>query len=201
MGEPTVWATLDLLSGCHRTAEVKIKEEFRRITTYSLEETFTRKLDEYSRGLLRLMRAKGEVAGCKMCPLLDTLNDTQNIEKKKRCCHYYQECEDYTDKNMKVIVKHNVMAEEDPSDLSIVIEGNQVMESKKLPQMKSYLAIIAQKTGRSPVEDLDSSSFEKCNRQKYFAENNLNGGKPTRGDGEQLVALDQIKKASLLMLH
>ncbi len=29
---------------------------------------------------------------------------------------------------MKVIVKHNVMAEEDPSDLSIVIEGNQVME-------------------------------------------------------------------------
>ncbi|KAG1953969.1 hypothetical protein F2P79_009398 [Pimephales promelas] len=61
--------------------EAQIKEEFRRITTYSLEETFTRKLDEYSRGLLRLMRAKGEVAGCKMCPLLDTLNDTQNIEK------------------------------------------------------------------------------------------------------------------------
>ncbi|KAG1943271.1 hypothetical protein F2P79_014942 [Pimephales promelas] len=30
--------------------------------------------------------------------------------------------------------------------------------------------------------------------------NNLNGGKPTRGDGEQLVALDQIKKASLLCL-
>lgn len=25
-------------------------------------------------------------------------------------------------------MKHNVMAEEDPSDLSIVIEGNQVME-------------------------------------------------------------------------
>ncbi|KAG1944730.1 neuritin [Pimephales promelas] len=92
-----------------RGYKMKIKEEFRRITTYSLEETFTRKLDEYSRGLLRLMRAKGEVAGCKMCPLLDTLND---------------ECEDYTDKNMKVIVKHNVMAEEDP-DLSIVIEGNQ----------------------------------------------------------------------------
>ncbi|XP_077086136.1 uncharacterized protein LOC143738104 isoform X1 [Siphateles boraxobius] len=27
---------------------------------------------------------------------------------------------------------------------------------------------------------------------------NLNGGKPTRGDGEQLVALDQIKKAAII---
>uniref|UniRef100_A0A9J8DKI6 Sterile alpha motif domain-containing 3-like n=1 Tax=Cyprinus carpio carpio TaxID=630221 RepID=A0A9J8DKI6_CYPCA len=93
--------------------EAQIKEEFRRITTVSLEETFMRKLDEYTPGLLRLMRAKGGAAGCKMRPLLDTLND---------------ECEDYTDKTMKVIVKHSVMAEEDPSDLSIVIEGNQVME-------------------------------------------------------------------------
>ncbi|KAG1925536.1 hypothetical protein F2P79_025473 [Pimephales promelas] len=31
--------------------------------------------------------------------------------------------------------------------------------------------------------------------------NNLNGGKPTRGDGKQLVALDQIKKASLLIFQ
>ncbi|ROI96436.1 uncharacterized protein [Chanodichthys erythropterus] len=124
--------------------EAQIKEEFRRITTVSLEETFMRKLDEYTPGLLRLMRAKGGAAGCKMRPLLDTLNDTQNIEKKRDavvCClinylgerqedlfHDCQECEDYTDKTMKVIVKHNVMAEEDPSDLSIVIEGNQVME-------------------------------------------------------------------------
>uniref|UniRef100_A0A087YS58 Uncharacterized protein n=1 Tax=Poecilia formosa TaxID=48698 RepID=A0A087YS58_POEFO len=29
---------------------------------------------------------------------------------------------------MKVIVMHNIMAEEDPSDVSIVTEGNQVME-------------------------------------------------------------------------
>lgn len=32
-----------------------------------------RKLDEYTPGLLRLMRAKGGAAGCKMRPLLDTL--------------------------------------------------------------------------------------------------------------------------------
>ncbi|ROL42720.1 SLAM family member 5 [Anabarilius grahami] len=57
--------------------EAQIKEEFRRITTVSLEETFMRKLDEYTPGLLRLMRAKGGAAGCKMRPLLDTLNDKE----------------------------------------------------------------------------------------------------------------------------
>ncbi|KAG1955662.1 hypothetical protein F2P79_008643 [Pimephales promelas] len=68
---------------------------------------------------------------------------------------------------------------------------------------------------RSPVEDLDSSSFEKCNRQKcgkqpslpplllpwYFAEKQPEWWEANQRDGEQLVALDQIKKASLLMLH
>ncbi|XP_019222728.1 uncharacterized protein LOC109204936 isoform X1 [Oreochromis niloticus] len=94
--------------------------------------------------LLQLMRAKGGAAGSKMRPLLDTLNDTQSIEKKRDvviCClisylgerqedlfHDCQECEDYTDNMMKVIVIHNIMAEEDPSDVFIVIEGNQVME-------------------------------------------------------------------------
>ncbi|RXN13097.1 cadherin-related tumor suppressor-like protein [Labeo rohita] len=76
--------------------------------------------------------------------IMQELAKTQNIEKKRDavvCClinylgerqedlfHDSQECVDYTDKTMKVIVKHNVMAEEDSSDLSIVIEGNQVME-------------------------------------------------------------------------
>ncbi|XP_077086137.1 uncharacterized protein LOC143738104 isoform X2 [Siphateles boraxobius] len=109
--------------------------------------------------------------------------------------------------------------------------------------MKSDLAIIAQKTGRSPVEDLDSpfSTFGEVQPTAATAEtsaktqievikgsgvfcqalpplllpwcgiccwapfdletllkSNLNGGKPTRGDGEQLVALDQIKKAAII---
>ncbi|KAG1949506.1 hypothetical protein F2P79_011428 [Pimephales promelas] len=115
--------------------EAQIKEEFRRITTVSLEETFMRKLDEYTLGLLRLMRAKGGAAGCKMRPLLDTLNDIVVCclinylgERQEDLFLDCQECEDYTDKTLKVIVKHNVMAEEDPSDLTIVIKENQVME-------------------------------------------------------------------------
>ncbi|XP_073710271.1 uncharacterized protein [Misgurnus anguillicaudatus] len=149
----------------------------------------------------------------------------------------------------------------------------------QIPQMKSDLAIIAQKTGRTPVEDLDSSSsafgevqptperrpspeetepFKEspmvtesfretpetaataetsaktqievikgsgvfCQAEAWKAariansatamvrnlllgtfdmetllKSNLNGGKPTRGDGEQLVALDKIKKAAII---
>ncbi|KAG1961313.1 hypothetical protein F2P79_005479 [Pimephales promelas] len=93
--------------------------------------------------------------------------------------------------------------------------------------MKSYLAIIAQKTGRKvQLIEVIKGSGVFCQAEVWKAallatsatamvwnlllgtfdletllKNNLNGGKPTRGDGEQLVALDQIKKASLLMLH
>ncbi|XP_035985355.1 neurofilament medium polypeptide-like isoform X2 [Fundulus heteroclitus] len=149
-----------------------------------------------------------------------------------------------------------------------------------IPQIKSDLAIIAQKTGRTPVEDLDSSfltfvqpiperrssteetePFKKshmvtelfgetpqtastaetsaktqievikgsgvfCQAEAWKAarlatsatamvrnllmgtfvletllKSNLNGGKPTRGDGEQLVALDQIKKAAIIGIN
>ncbi|KAJ7990623.1 hypothetical protein DPEC_G00302310 [Dallia pectoralis] len=153
----------------------------------------------------------------------------------------------------------------------------------QIPQMKSDLAIIAQKkTGRTPVEDLDSSfstfgevqptperrqspeetepfkespmvteRFRETSQTAATAEasaktqievikgsgvfcqaeawkaarlaisatamvrnlllgtfdletllkSNLNGGKPTRGDGEQLVALDQIKKAAIIGIN
>jgi len=53
---------------------------------------------------------------------------------------------------MKVIVKHNVMAEEDP-DLSIVIEGNQVMESQSLDTTKCDW------TSSSTAQSLDTT---KC---------------------------------------
>ncbi|XP_057716525.1 uncharacterized protein LOC130931626 [Corythoichthys intestinalis] len=125
-------------------SEAQIKEEFRRITTVSLEETFMMKLDQYTPGLLSLMRAKGGAVGSKMRPLLYTVNDTQIIEKKRDavvCClidflgekredlfYDCQECEDFTDKTIQVIVMHSNMAEEDPSDVSIVIEGNPVLE-------------------------------------------------------------------------
>ena len=53
----------------------QIKEEFGRITTIQLEETFMLKLDAYTPRLLQLMRAKGGAAGSRMRPLLDTVDE------------------------------------------------------------------------------------------------------------------------------
>ncbi|MEQ2280784.1 hypothetical protein AMECASPLE_023522 [Ameca splendens] len=94
-------------------SESQIKEEFHRITTISLEETFMRKLDVYTPCLLQLMRGKGGVAGSRMCPLLDTINQGEH--------------EDHTDQTMKVLVVHNPLAEKDPAEVSVVIEGNRVL--------------------------------------------------------------------------
>lgn len=38
-----------------------------------------------------------------------------------------EDCEDYTIQTIKVIVIHDVMAEEDPAEVAIVIEGDQVL--------------------------------------------------------------------------
>ena len=38
-----------------------------------------------------------------------------------------EDCEDYTNQTIKVIVIHDVMAEEDPAEVAIVIEGHQVL--------------------------------------------------------------------------
>ncbi|KAI5104513.1 E3 ubiquitin-protein ligase TRIM39 [Silurus meridionalis] len=62
---------------------LQIKEEFRRITTISLEETFMFKLDSYTPRLLQLMRPKRGAVGTRMRPLLNTVNESQSIENKR----------------------------------------------------------------------------------------------------------------------
>ncbi|MEQ2297917.1 hypothetical protein AMECASPLE_039640, partial [Ameca splendens] len=54
--------------------EAEIKEEFRRITTISLEQTFMYKLDHYTPKLTTLMKGKGGVVGTKLRPFLDKLS-------------------------------------------------------------------------------------------------------------------------------
>ncbi|KAG9269204.1 hypothetical protein AMEX_G16207 [Astyanax mexicanus] len=127
------------------SAKVDVKEEFRRITTVALEEMFMLKLDWYTPRLLQLLRAKGGAAGARMHPLLNTVNESQGIEEKRDlvvCClieylgehqeDLFQDCqnghEDYTDQTMKVLVTHSAIAEDDPVDVSIVIEGIQVLK-------------------------------------------------------------------------
>ncbi|KAI9545413.1 hypothetical protein NQZ68_036884 [Dissostichus eleginoides] len=94
--------------------EAQIKEEFRHITTLSLEETFMRKLDGYTPRLLKLMRAKGGDAGSRMLPLLSTIDEDEH--------------ENVMDQTMKVLVTHDAR-DGGPADVSIVIEGDRVLTS------------------------------------------------------------------------
>ncbi|KAL6458616.1 hypothetical protein MHYP_G00320880 [Metynnis hypsauchen] len=75
--EPTVILNLTTVD------ESEIKEEFRRITTIRLEETFMSELDGYTPRLLELVRAKGGMAGTKLRPILDAINQSLGIERKR----------------------------------------------------------------------------------------------------------------------
>ncbi|KAA0721373.1 hypothetical protein E1301_Tti021883 [Triplophysa tibetana] len=118
--------------------KAQVLVEFRRITTISLEETFMLNLDRYTPRLLQLMLARGGTSGTRICPLLNTINEVQSIEKKRDilvCClieylgenheELFQDCQELerqTNQAMKVMVMHNPTAEQDP-----VIEGNKVL--------------------------------------------------------------------------
>uniref|UniRef100_A0AAV2KD17 Uncharacterized protein n=1 Tax=Knipowitschia caucasica TaxID=637954 RepID=A0AAV2KD17_KNICA len=60
-----------------------IKEEFRRITTLSLEQSFMYKLDHYTPKLITLMKAKGGVLGTALRPFLYRLSQNQSIEERR----------------------------------------------------------------------------------------------------------------------
>ncbi|KAL6473124.1 hypothetical protein MHYP_G00193120 [Metynnis hypsauchen] len=123
-------------------SEAQIKDEFRRITTIRLEETFMSKLDGYTPRLLELMRAKGGVAGTKLRPILDAINQSLGIERKRDMViqslieylgesreELFHDCQEHDREGqaqhiMKILVVHGA-PEEDPSDVAIVIEGYQ----------------------------------------------------------------------------
>ncbi|MEQ2274392.1 hypothetical protein XENORESO_020158, partial [Xenotaenia resolanae] len=63
--------------------EAEIKEEFRRITTISLEQTFMYKLDHYTPKLTTLMKGKGGVVGTKLRLFLDKLSQSLTIEMRR----------------------------------------------------------------------------------------------------------------------
>ncbi|KAF7688988.1 hypothetical protein HF521_013795, partial [Silurus meridionalis] len=115
-----------------------IKEEFRRITTISLEETCMFKLDSYTPRLLQLMRPKRGAVGTRMRSLLNTSQSIENKRDAVLSClieylgepqeELFQDSQEgQTEQTMKVLLIHNPMAEDDPVDVSIVIEGIQLI--------------------------------------------------------------------------
>ncbi|XP_046880477.1 sterile alpha motif domain-containing protein 3-like isoform X2 [Hypomesus transpacificus] len=124
--------------------EAEIKEEFRRITTISLEQRFMHKLDHYTPRLISLMKAKGGVVGTKLRPLLDKLSQHQSIETKREAVirslilylaekeeDLFEDCQedsrsDATQHILKILVVHGADGE-DPVDVSILLEGKEML--------------------------------------------------------------------------
>ncbi|CAL8293580.1 unnamed protein product [Arctogadus glacialis] len=121
-----------------------ITEEFRRITTISLEQSFMSKLDAYTPKLLALMKAKGGELGTKLRPFLFKLSQNQSIGMRREAVirslilylgekgeELFEDCQgdnrsDATEHVLKIMVVHDA-AEEDPVDVSIILEGREVL--------------------------------------------------------------------------
>lgn len=73
--------------------DLQIKEEFWRITTISLEQSFMYKLDHYTPKLTALMKAKGGVVGTRLRPHLDKLSQVCMMyllqEDRSTVCHSF----------------------------------------------------------------------------------------------------------------
>ncbi|MEQ2252171.1 hypothetical protein ILYODFUR_018959 [Ilyodon furcidens] len=124
--------------------EAEIKEEFRRITTISLEQTFMYKLDHYTPKLTTLMKGKGGVVGTKLRPFLDKLSQSLTIEMRREAVirslilylgekeeELFEDClvdsrSDATQHILKILVVHGADGE-DPVDVSILLEGKEIL--------------------------------------------------------------------------
>ncbi|GAA6102386.1 uncharacterized protein LOC113651411 [Tachysurus ichikawai] len=94
MAKTFSYQRLEVVSGCPAVedfkkrlpalfCEAEVKEEFRRITRTSLEQSFMYKLDICTPNLIALMKLKGGIAGTKLRPHLDKLSQNQHIEVRR----------------------------------------------------------------------------------------------------------------------
>ncbi|KAE8297908.1 hypothetical protein D5F01_LYC02387 [Larimichthys crocea] len=67
----------------------KICEEFKRITTVSLESTFLAKLDQCTPKLMALTQSKGGAAGLKMRHIKDMLLEDNTVERRREVAIRY----------------------------------------------------------------------------------------------------------------
>ncbi|KAM6992389.1 uncharacterized protein ora6 [Tautogolabrus adspersus] len=122
----------------------QIKEEFRRITTISLEQSFMYKLDHYTSKLTVLMKAKGGVVGTRLRPHLDKLSQNPSTDMRRDAVirglilylgekeeELFEDClednrSDATQHIVKILVVHGTDGEE-PVDVSILLEGKEVL--------------------------------------------------------------------------
>ncbi|XP_058233596.1 uncharacterized protein LOC131344999 isoform X1 [Hemibagrus wyckioides] len=123
----------------------QVKEEFRRLTAVELETSFMANLDKYTDALLSLFRTKGGNAGQQICEILNVLNQTSAVEKRRdvviRCLivylsentdnlirHYqdtHVDLDELEQHTLRIITKGGSM--DDPLQNGIVLEGIEVL--------------------------------------------------------------------------
>ncbi|XP_072550640.1 uncharacterized protein [Salminus brasiliensis] len=124
--------------------DAEIKEEFRRITTVSLEQSFMYKLDYYTPKLLVLKKSKGGVVGTKLRPHLDKVYEKKSIEMRRDAVirslilylgekeeELFEDClednhSDVTEHIFKILVTRGADGE-DPVDVSIHLDGTEIL--------------------------------------------------------------------------
>ncbi|XP_027008640.2 uncharacterized protein LOC113646527 isoform X1 [Tachysurus fulvidraco] len=155
MAKTFSYRRIEVVSGCPSVedfkkrwpalfCEAEMKEEFRRITTTSLEQSFMYKLDLYTPKLIALMKLKGGITGTKLRPHLDKLSQNQSIEVRREAIirslilylgekeeELFEEClEDSRSDTMQHILKILVVygaGVEDSVDVSIILEGREIL--------------------------------------------------------------------------
>ncbi|XP_076745832.1 uncharacterized protein LOC112433483 isoform X2 [Maylandia zebra] len=122
-------------------SEVQICEEFKRITTVSLESTFLARLDQCTPKLMALTLSKGGAAGLRMRQIKDMLLQDNTVEKRReiaiRCLIVYLgEKEDdlfkqYSDEeelNADLAMQIMKIAIIGDGPATIIVEGSKILE-------------------------------------------------------------------------
>ncbi|XP_066509897.1 uncharacterized protein si:ch211-166e11.5 [Hoplias malabaricus] len=118
---------------------VQICDEFKRITTISLESAFMAKLDHYTPKVMDLVSSRGgadkiesrrEIAiRCIMVSLGEKEEDLF-----KQCLGVEDDSGDHSREVMKIIVHQGAAITSDPTSVLIVIEGTEVLKTSDVPR-------------------------------------------------------------------
>ncbi|XP_063327036.1 uncharacterized protein LOC134625716 [Pelmatolapia mariae] len=122
-------------------SEVQICEEFKRITTVSLESTFLARLDQCTPQLMALTLSKGGAAGLRMRQIKDMLLQDNTVEKRReiaiRCLIVYlgekeedlfKQYSDEEELNADLAMQIMKIAIIGDGPATIIVEGSKILE-------------------------------------------------------------------------
>ncbi|KAK0138175.1 hypothetical protein N1851_025511 [Merluccius polli] len=132
--------------------EAQINEEFKRITTVSLESTFLAKLDQCTPKLMTLTQSKGGAAGLKIRHIKDMLLEDNTVERRReiaiRCLIVYlgekeedlfKQYSDVEELDADLAIQVMKIAIIGDGRATIVIEGTKILQGIDVPRSCALL--------------------------------------------------------------